>query len=251
LIRARALWGVILFTLACFAREQSFVFLPIAAYTYWLFSPDRSIRGLLSVITAPIVLYGSYYAFSWQSPEADRFSLIIFNFDNPLRTSDTIFSLFISFGLLWVTTLIGLSCKRTSPSSRLLFWGAVTTLPMTLIITLFLACARETRLLFPPFLFVIPLSLIVLRTIYCHITTVVNRHSILTGLLVFAMLMSLGIILGNLTFPAFEYRRCPNFQRLWAGIHFGLILSLGAYWIRWRKSGFLADSSAYRGSSEL
>ena len=253
-IKDRPASGLVWFTLACFAREQSLIFLPIAVYAYRTFTRERSHYSLIGVIAMPIIFYGAYYAFHWQSPGAERFSLIAYNFANPLRTSDTLFSLFISFGLLWVTALIGLFCRRTSPVFRFLFAGTLITVPATLVIALFLACARETRLLFPPFLFIIPLSVIVLKTVYDRISDGLTSRSMLATMLIIVALMTVGVILGNIAFPEFEYRRCPNFQRLWAGIHFGLILSLIAYGIRWGWKGFFSDrrdNESYFGSREL
>ncbi|UCG61179.1 MAG: hypothetical protein JSV52_12745 [Candidatus Zixiibacteriota bacterium] len=231
--------SIIWFTVACFAREQSFILLPALIFVMRLTDQRLSRRRLVTIAATPILVYGIFLVWDWHAPRFDRLTLIVKNFANPLRASDTLYSLFISFGFAWVTTLIGLTHRGRSSTGRLLFWGTVLSLPATVIFTLFLTNARETRIFFPPFLFVIPICLMVVRGIYDNLRAKVTGPEIAWVTVIAVLLMGVGITLGYLAFPEFEYRQCPNFHRQWAGVHFGLILCLMAYTLRWGWKDFV------------
>jgi hypothetical protein len=233
LIKAKPIQGIVWFTLACFAREQSLIFLPVLVFAAARFNPRLSALNLVILAAAPVILYGAFYAYNWQTPKPKRFELILFNFETPLRTSDTLFSVFVSFGFMWLTSLIGVVRRAGSLTPQLLRWGTTIMLPATVIFALFLTNARETRILFPPFLFVIPICVCVLDEVYLRLKSKIRPSGLFSGAIVAAVLMAVGVVMGHLAFPAFEYRRCEPFQRLWAGIQFGLILNLMAYTLRW------------------
>lgn len=231
LLKSRLLAGLLWFTLSCFAREQSLIFYGPILVAALMFCGQIPRRRIVALSTVPVVIYAVYYFIVWQTPDPARYSLILFNFENPLRASDTLFSLFISFGVLWPLSLVALVSRNTDPSVRLLKFGTWFTLPATLVLTLFFTNARETRILFPPFVFMIPLAVMALQAIYGYLKPKLSLRFSITALLIIATLMASGVWLGYAAFPEFEYRRCQNFQQMWAGIHFGLIFSLLAFWI--------------------
>ncbi|MDH4035043.1 MAG: hypothetical protein OEV80_14735, partial [candidate division Zixibacteria bacterium] len=231
LLKSRLITGLIWFTLSCFAREQSLIFYGPMLVTAMMYCKQVPRRRIVLMSAVPVVVYAVYYLVVWQTPDPARYSLILFNFENPLRTSDTLFSLFISFGFLWPLALAGLVRKGVDPSARFLKLGTWLTLPVTLVLTLFFTNARETRILFPPFIFMIPLTLVALKSVYDWLKPRLSWRFAAVGLIVLVALMTVGVWLGYEAFPEFEYRRCQNFQRMWAGIHFGLIFSLLAFWI--------------------
>ncbi|UCE25606.1 MAG: hypothetical protein JSU74_06050 [Candidatus Zixiibacteriota bacterium] len=237
LMRSNPTGGLIWFAGACFAREQSLLFLPVFLIAIHRFCHVQTPWRIILFGAIPLVVIGVIHALAWQTPEPGQFSLFGFNFESPLRTSDTLFSLFISFGFMWFLVLIGLLRRRDSEENQLLYWGTIITVPLTIIIVLFFARARETRLFFPPFIFVIPICVMALKSIYANLTARLTRSGWILALAVFVVFMAVGIVAGQAAFPEFEYRRCPNFQRLWAGIHFGLILNLAACTMLWGLSG--------------
>ena len=231
LLKSRMTAGIVWFTLAIFAREQSLLLFGAFLLVAWLRCEQIPRRRLVLLSLLPLLIYGIYYAITWQEPDPVRFSLIQFNFENHLRTSDTLFSLFISFGFMWLAAPLAFRGGRSGSAFRLLWWGAILTVPATVLLTLFLTNARETRILFPPFVFMIPLTLLTVQSMFRHLKSRMSFRFAAIGLVLFAVAMTVGIFFGQAAFPEFEYRRCPNFQRLWAGIHFGLILSLIGYYI--------------------
>ncbi len=231
LLRAKLGTAIIWFILGCFAREETLVFYPIIIVAAGMFCGHLSRRRLVSVLVLPLLIYGSYYVFSWQDTIPSAFSMIQFNFDNPLRTSDTVFSVFMAFGFMWPAALISLRGGDRDRPNHFLNRGVLLTLPITILLILFCARARETRLFFPPFVFMIPLTVMTLQKVYYEIRPRMSTmYRAIIGLGAFALLMTGGIVLGEALFPEFEYRRCPNFQRLWAGIHFGLIFNLALFY---------------------
>jgi hypothetical protein len=232
LLRSRMTAGIVWYTLAIFAREQSLLLFGAFLLVAWLRCEKIPRRRLVLLSLLPLLIYAVFYAITWQEPDPVRFSLIQFNFENHLRTSDTLFSLFISFGFMWLAAPASIGAGKSNQAFRLLWLGAILTVPATVLLTLFLTNARETRILFPPFVFMIPLTVMTLQKVYYEIRPRLSTmHLVIIGLGAFALLMAGGIMLGEVLFPEFEYRRCPNFQRLWAGIHFGLIFSLIGYCI--------------------
>ncbi len=231
LLKSRMTAGIVWYTLAIFARDQSLLFFGAFLLVAWLRCEKIPRRRLVLLSLLPLLIYGIFYAIVWQDPDPARFSLIQFNFENHLRTSDTLFSLFISFGFMWLAAPAAFRGGRSGSAFRLLWWGAILTVPATVFLTLFLTNARETRILFPPFVFMIPLTLLTLRAILCDLRGKMSLRLAACGLALFASLMAGGVWLGYAAFPDFEYRRCQDFQRLWAGIHFGLILSLIGYYV--------------------
>ena len=231
LLKSRMTAGIVWYTLAIFAREQSLLLFGAFLLVAWLRCEKIPRRRLVLLSLLPLLIYAVFYAITWQEPDPVRFSLIQFNFENHLRTSDTLFSLFISFGFMWLAAPASIAAGKSNQAFRLLWLGAILTVPATVFLTLFLTNARETRILFPPFVFMIPLTLLTLRAIFHDLRARFRPVSAILGLVLFSALMAVGIWLGYEAFPDFEYRRCQNFQRLWAGIHFGLILSLIGYYI--------------------
>ncbi len=233
-IRGKLGAGMVYFTLGCFAREQTLLFYPVLVVAAGWFSKDVSPLRRTLWLLSPLIVYGAFYGALWQNPDPKRFELIRFNFEHSLRTRDTIFSLFISFGFIWLasaTALVRAMDANRGKVSRLLFWGALFTGPATVALTLFFTFARETRIFFPPFIFLLPLALVELTSAYSFIkkTKPLGRRMIQIAL--FGLLMAIGFLLGKLAFPYFEYRSCGRFAQQWAGLHFGLILNLAAFYI--------------------
>jgi hypothetical protein len=229
LVRSRAVVGLVWFTLACLAREQSLIFLPVILYC--LLGGDRPKRWGRAIALAGVAVgvLGLFYWWHWQPSPPQRFALFAFNFANPLRASDTVFSLFVSFGWVWTASAMALLHRDRTETRWMLVWGAAVTVPATLVLALFLTNARETRILFPPFLFLLPLALEEINSIHGRLAGRFSFGTSALQLAIVAALMTLGVAIGHVTFPAFEYRQCPDFQRLWAGLDVGLSLSL-IYW---------------------
>ncbi len=233
-LRSRITAATVVFTLACFAREQSLIFYPLLAMTAFWSPSEMPRRNRLLWLLAPPVLYGVFRVIVWQEMDPARFSHIYRNFEFGLRTSDTLFSLFISFGFIWVASLMALVRlvrKNRTAAERFLYWGTLISLPANLVIALFFSLTRETRILFPPFVCLVPLAV---RELWLLLADLKQRRGAfrrVTQVITFSVLIGVGIYLGRAVFPSFEYRACPNIAQLWAGIHFGLVLNLMALYL--------------------
>ncbi len=226
-------------TLGCFAREQILVFYPLLLLWAWWSRKEQS-RGRLSVmLVAPLIVYGLYRLLVYEDYDLGRFAHLRYNFETVLRASDTVVSAWIAFGVLWITALIGLVRNEQRPKtleSKLVFWGVLIALPITFLLTISTGRARETRIFFPPFLFVIPLSLYELRDLYDRLRPVLTKQRFKTFALLVVVSISLGYGVAWLLFPEFDYGTNAEFRRQITGIHFGLsFLLLTALIAAWKK----------------
>jgi len=234
--------GVFL-TLGCFAREQILVFYPLLLlWAWWTRRETDRIRSLI-MLAMPIVIYGVYRWLVFEEFDFRRFFHLKFNFETALRVNDTIVSAWIAFGLLWLLMIIGL-LKRSYHSRnvpfRLVFWGVIIALPLTVALTVSTGMARETRIFFPPFLFVVPMALYVLKDVIERLKPFRSWRSWIVWTLVIAGATAAGYQLALELFPRFDYGTNGVFRRQIAGIHFGLTITLltgyGVVWWRERRS---------------
>lgn len=242
LVRNRPVTSGLYLTLGCFAREQALVFYPLLLlWAWWSRKEINRVRALI-MLTLPIVVYGAYRWIVFEDFEFRRFFHLKFNFETALRVNDTIVSAWIAFGLLWVLTVIGLvkrNLHRRDRLFRLIFWGVLITLPITVILTLTSGMARETRIFFPPFLFLIPISLYALKDLFDRLHPFRTWPGRISWAAAIVITIALGYQLALVLFPHFDYGTNAVFRRQLAGIHIGLTLSLlmgyVVVWVRERR----------------
>ncbi|MDZ4722952.1 MAG: hypothetical protein SGI97_03465 [candidate division Zixibacteria bacterium] len=226
----RAIYAVGFFTLGCFAREQTLFFYPVFAGGILYLTRDEPPLKRLMLLAAPILIFGSYYAAVWRPQDPNRLKLANFNFASPLRTSDTLFSAFVAHGALWYVWCVSVITqwsKSKTETERFLLKSSLFAVPVTLAIGFFFSYTRETRIMFPAFIFTIPLSLFWLKRLGEGLYQRWHSQPVLSiSLLSLAVVLSMtgGIWLAYTLFPIFEYRGCSDFQRNFAGAHFGMIL---------------------------
>ncbi len=247
-LQKRPVTASLFLTLGCFAREQVLVFWPLLLLWGWWERNQQSRARLLTMLCAPPVIYGLYRWIVYEEFELQRFNHLQFNFENALRINDTVVSAFIAFGFLWLTVMIGLMKRRaqnTDVSSRLVLWGVVITLPITFLLTISCGMARETRIFFPPFLFVIPISLYVLGDLYNRLRPQWSWGRGLISACGGVVSIGLGYLAARVLFPEFDYFANSVFRRQIAGIHMGLSLSIVigyalAWWRKQKAAGVTA-----------
>ncbi len=225
LFRQKPIWGAILFTLSCFAREQTAIFYPIYAFAFIRLSGKIDWKKTAVLLAFPVIVYGAYFL----NVRMPYQYTIFFNFESAIRARDTIFSVFISFGLMWSLLPVALliqAWQRMTSSGRFLVISSVYSMAVTLIFVLIFGRARKTRLLFPPFVFMIPLSLMIIRPCLDFFYKYTGRTGKIAFILVLIILMAAGIFAAFAVFPEFEFRQCANYCRQWAGINIGLMVSL-------------------------
>jgi len=210
----------IFLTLSFYAREQILLFYPfIILFAWWSRKKDGILKPLLYIFV-PLLIYIIFRIIIWEDIDPTRWKLFMFNFADVKRTTDTIVSTIISFGFMWVTTLIALGLmfkEKLHAHQRFLFWGGLITIFMNTLFTLSLTFARETRIFFPPFIFVIPLTLISLKAIAQRISYRYSWTTLIAGLISIPVLIYFGIRLSNVLFPFYEYVANADFRRILLG----------------------------------
>jgi len=233
-IRAGAVAGGLFFMLALLAREQTVIYWPIYALGVWGFCKNRSVRERIVYIVLPLALYFPFFLGHYGQKPPRPIENFLFNFENKLRISDTIYSILVSFGFIWPAAAVAMIRrwpKKYDIIGRFLVQGALYAVPITFVAVLFMGRARETRLFFPLFIVLIPLALFYLQGIYRDICTLPARAKKIILVISFVPMMWLGITCGQLLFPAFEFRVCPNAAQLWIGVNFGLILCMAEIYL--------------------
>jgi len=229
-IRERPWLVAIWLLLASIARETNVIFVPLAFLPLWRKADNRA--TLMTAAAIPIVATLAI-RFLWGTGEDfSRWAWHInYNFENGLRVNDTVVSFIIAFGPLWLLSLLGFYEVRTMadhPSRQLLLWGYAVATPIFVILALTGGLARETRLFFPPFVFLIPLSVIALRSLVRRIRTDWTRKPKYLPVEALVALCIVGVIASNWLFPEFDFGMNANIRRPLAGVHLGMI-----FWVAW------------------
>ena len=226
-VRGRLVWAAVFMTVALIAREAAVLLYP--AYALCLVGHSARIRpALVGALVAPILTTSAYLAFTFDTSELIRAHCFLTNFRDAEWARHTFYSLLVSFGALWLFGLLGLiSTGRSLLESRHFIFiaaGGMFLVPLTVLAVLTTALARETRLFFPPFIFVIPLSLLCLSQAYPAIRRFYRCCWGIPGALWAVGSMALGVWLAFYMFPTFDYRSWPMFSTAYLGVHFGLAL---------------------------
>jgi hypothetical protein len=239
----RFVLAAIWFTLGCVAREQMLLYLPVFAYGVFVWGKESSLTRKLATIMLPVVLYFIYFAATYQSPDSQRYQLLQYNFETFPRATNSLYSIFIAFGAIWIAWLFALRRKTAQNLDaadlsvrRFLVFCSVSSVIPTVIVGLTLTYARETRIFFPPFLFIIPLALIWIESRWRDLTLQYRKW--LIGATLLAMVMA--VLLAKFWNPDLDYRNCPEFCLNWLGIHVGLTVGVLLLWVLSKKPAISA-----------
>ncbi len=240
LLKNNWLVASLFFTLGCFAREQMVLFYPIFFLEGMWCRQKLGVRKLSLVLSIPIIIYGTFTLIMYQTADPHRWSLFAYNFENTARAADSIVSLWISFGFLWflgVAGAVSIFAKKSEPKFRILFWGAVTALPLTLILGILFTYVRETRILFPPFVFLIPLALVALKNLWAKLPAEKSKVFWIITTCSGALLITSGMLIAPYIWPVFDYGSSAMLRRDLAGVQIGLslLLLVGVVVSRFRK----------------
>ncbi len=225
MLNRRWLLSSLFFTLGCFAREQMFLFYPVLLMVAWDYRKETNWRRMTLAMLLPVVVYGSYYLLMYEPSGHQRWSLITYNFANSARTADSTISVWNAFGFLWIPAIVGAFKTwklRKNSIGRLCLRSAVIAVPLTLGLGLFFTFVRETRILFPPFIFVIPLAVYAIRDGWSKLPQILSDWFWTKVIIAAGFLIFLGIQLANLLWPEFEYGATTKLRRDFAGANIGL-----------------------------
>ena len=149
-----------------------------------------------------------------------------FNFDGFLRGSDTIFSLIVSLGFVWV---VGLWQALHKTRQRVRFYdvirfGAAFTTAGFVSSALLMARARETRLFVPPVILLLPLVLVYIQDRAENIKTILRNLPKWATAIGGLALLAVCIWIAKLAFPRFEYRLWHDGNWTYLGLHLALVI---------------------------
>jgi len=227
----------VLFAVACLARETALFFFPVLAVMAWRDRKQTRPIVLLICLAAPVL---AYLAYLWQFDarySAATWHMGDLNFGSGPRAADADVSLINAFGWLLPAAVAGgylLWRRQRRESEQFLLAGLLLWLPLNTAAASVLAMVRETRLLFPPFVVVIPLALYAVHDIW---RSGLNRvswrrwfwYALLAGVVCWA-----GIDHAALYWPKFEYYSSHLLRRNFAGLQLGLSLLFVLLWLHRR-----------------
>ncbi len=232
-VAGRILLSAIWLAAAILARETSAIFLlPWLAliymrtrYTAW------SLAAVALAVMGTAALARTFWTGAGLGPgdwEWDqRAHLLTFNFASLVRSRDTIFSLVAGLGVLWPIGLYQMFRSSQFDSPRyydVLRFGATVTILGFTVPTLLFMQARESRLFFPPFLFLIPLALVFLRQHHEALTAFWRERPRWVLVAGPPLICLVGIGLALAAFPDFEYRKWRDGNWVIFGLHLGATL---------------------------
>ena len=241
-LRRQPVWSSLLLIVAMLAREPIIACYPLTAF---IILSERKALGKTSLILAlalPLVFFLGLRLIVGQDMDFWRWPVTIMgNFLGPLRQNDTIVSLIIAFGFMWFLSAIGLveTLKdRFTVRRNWLAWGALIVVPATLGLALTGALVRETRILFPPFVCIVPLSVMALKSLVEWLRPRLTRRTVVLLATLFVLCVTGGIFAANtLLFPRFYYPTGERIRRPLAGFHLGAIVAIGALIVYKARSG--------------
>lgn len=222
--------AVAAFTVALYAREQTLTLYPIFAAGVWFFGTSHKQWARLAFIAAPLVIFAPFFLPGWRVPTHNS-DIQSINFGTPGRSANSIFSLVNSFGVVWLTWVFGLIQYFGQPRSnhtetdRFLAWTSIYAVIATVTVVMQVGWMRETRLFFPPFLWMIPISLWWLARAVEKLRTGPAWTQILV-VLVAVLSIYYCLPIGTELFPDLDYRNCASLCQGWIGIELGLTVAV-------------------------
>ncbi|MGH8015098.1 MAG: hypothetical protein ACREBV_02800 [Candidatus Zixiibacteriota bacterium] len=166
---------------------------------------------------------------------------LTFNFETALRTSDSLFSLFVSLGFLWVTGIFQVFKPAVIAVKyfQTVRFNAVLTALGFVGATFLFGGARESRHFVLPAFFLIPLTLWYFQKNRYALSELVNRtvRTRLFKALWILMIAAASVSTVMILFPNFEYRRWVDINRAYMSIHFAVVIILVAFELFGAKAG--------------
>ncbi len=229
--------AAVLFAIACLTRETAILFFPVLAFMAWHDRKRTHPAILLACLLAPLLAYGWYSATFEGRYSADTWRMLAHNFGTRQRTADSVVSLINAFG--WLLPAAGLGGwliwkRRRTAAEVFLLFGALMYWPLNTVVSSAFAMVRETRLLFPPFVFLIPLALSALNDVW---QSGLKRAGwqrwgwyVLSGV----GLCAAGIGLASIWWPELDYKTSSELRRNFAGVNIGLAAGFILLWLHKR-----------------
>lgn len=236
-IERKTVLAVLTMTWAILAREITALFLPVWLLFMLHSERDRRYSTIVMAFVVTLLLVFTARLFLTGINTGDIAFKLPFNFENEMRTRDTIFSVITSMGFLWVTGLWVTVTGSTKPRPwlNIIRFGALFTVLGYISTTLLIAQARESRLLFPPFVFLIPLTLIYIEDRWWLFKEFYAGKSRRQASILTFVIIALSLAVATMLFPTFEYRSWHDGNRAYLGFHIAITLVLIFMEVKRRK----------------
>jgi len=239
IIRRRFIYAGLFFLLGCLAREQTIFLFPAYALGVFFYSGDIKWYKKIIYMFSPLLLWGAYYVNVAKVGDPNRFKYLTLNFKSFEWARDNVFSWFISFGFMWLISTMAwfrLADHKKNRRASLVFWGFILAVPVNTVFTFWMTLARETRIFFPPFIFVIPLALVLLIPFFKYFSTYYSTMQKISTSTLFAMIcLGSYFLIANIVFPEFMYRQGPDYCQIWAAVNLTAAFFIFAYYLLSRK----------------
>ena len=233
LARRRFLVAAVFMLVTVLAREINLLLVPVWFCLAYAADNRKVARPLATVVTV-VVIFTAIRLILTGASTGNRDINLLFNFDGLLRTRDTIFSLLISNGFVWLTGLW--QTRRlwlaNDDWQRFLSWSALYTSVLYVATGVFFGFARESRYFTIPAIFLVPLTLLFFReycAMFARLVQLVPRWW--QRALAIAILLAACIGITKLVFPRFEFR--PWHDGNWGFFALNLALALVAVIVIW------------------
>ncbi len=232
-------WPVVavLLAVACLARETALFFLPVLVVMAWRDRKRTRPLLLLVCLAAPVLAYLVYLMLFNAHYSAATWHMGDLNFGSGPKAADADVSLINAFGWLLPAAIAGgyqLWRRQRQESEQFLLVGLLLWVPLNTVAAATLAMVRETRLLFPPFVVVIPLALYAVHDIWRSGLNRVGWRRWFWYALLAVVVCWAGIDHAALYWPKFEYYSSHLFRRNFAGLQLGLSLLFVLVWLHRR-----------------
>ena len=234
---------------AAMNRENALAALP--AFYFFRDTQDSQKGAALKQWIAPALIpLTAYIVYRlWLYPDAlpGRFTRLPVNFTDLERTRQSLYSLFVSYGWIWTVCALGYlraighRCSTPAKLAHSALWVGM----LGVLVTLVAASARETRLFFISFVFVIPCALLAFGGICSegsaapYVRIIRSWRFVTIAALTFALSVALSIWL----FPRFEYLPMLDFHRIYFALNLTLSILAICIWNTRLKMALFASGA--------
>lgn len=213
--------------LAMISRESMALVLP----AFYIFrNPKKLNYNWIFPTVFPLIIYGILRILFFPELLEGRLTRFIVNFNDLNAVRQSIFSLFVSFGWMWVVLCLGVKNKIQDVETKKQFQKmrktAIIVSFITIIIVLNTALVRETRLLFTPFIFIIPFVLSQLSWYLKSFRENFKRFKWNISIFFILTLFLTSILFTVFIFPSFSFLPMIDFHRIYFALNLTISILL-------------------------
>ena len=224
-IKEKYLISAVFLTFGALSRESIFIVLP---FLYIFRNKHKNKCSQVALCIAPIALYLIFRLLIAPEIVPGRFGQLFVNFATLDIAKQSLYSLIVSFGYLWILFIVSAkeSVKIVNKFDERFVLGSIVVIMLCVFLTFTTTTARETRLFFIPFVFLIPIALSGLDRMMDKYRILVRKYSKPRVVIVEIVLFMLLILFSVLLFPRFEYLPMIDFHRVLFALHLLVIVNI-------------------------